>query len=393
MQINKPVIALALVLLTMLAAPGCKDAQQNSNQQNSNQPALPTVTGKWVAQYRSPASKSLTGTALATFWYSSISVVSPEVVFVAGEVPDLKDLDRRFGVVIRTTDGGQNWKEILIKAPGMEISRLNSISFISPTTGWVVGLDSNEAPIVGKTTDAGETWAVSKLTVKQAPTSVFFADADNGWMGGATLESEGEEDNIGGPSDILVTTDGGNTWQAQRRVPMTVSDLFFLDKDTGWAAGHKGAIYHTTDGGRTWNQQRSELEYDARITDPLSDLNKKFIILGIHFVDRNNGFAAAASRDTDIGRILGTVNGGSAWTRKLIANGEKIKDVYFTSPTYGWALADYGKYVYSTSDGGRYWNAEPVDFEQDVPFHRLGGADASHVWAVGGGAIFVRVPQ
>jgi photosystem II stability/assembly factor-like uncharacterized protein len=191
----------------------------------------------------------------------------------------------------------------------------------------------------------------------------------------------------------MATTDGGTSWQPQRRVPMSVSDLFFLDKNTGWAAGHKGVIYHTTDGGRTWNQQRSELEYDARVTDRLSDQNKGFIIQGIHFVDASNGFAAAAAREVDMGRVLGTPNGGSSWTRKLIAQGEKIKDVYFVSPTTGWALADYGKYVYSTSDGGRYWNSEPVEFEQDVSFHRVGGADASHVWAVGGGAIFVRVPQ
>jgi photosystem II stability/assembly factor-like uncharacterized protein len=422
MRLDKEII-LALLLVLTLATLSCKNPQ-NSNQQNANQ--TPTKSpAKWIAQWRSPHSMDITGINLAVYAYSSISVVSADVVFVAGDMPNPKDSTRRIGVIINTTNGGQTWNETLIDQFRGKDTALNSIHFVNPRVGWIVGATSveEERPegVMLKTTDAGASWAVSKLPYKQVPTCVFFVDETTGWMGGVTVDtgeasvepaktqskkgspgknlppsttpasSDGEASD-GGPSDILTTTDGGRTWQSQRRISTSITDIFFADPNTGWASGYKGAIYNTTDGGRVWSQQRSELEFNEHYTDPKDDDSKDFIVSGVHFFDAKNGLAGAGASEEDLGRIIGTSNGGQTWSKKLIAQGEGIRDVFLLSPTEGWATPRLPKYIYHTIDGGRYWEGENIIFPQEVPFFKVAGADASHVWAVGGGAIFFRVP-
>jgi photosystem II stability/assembly factor-like uncharacterized protein len=387
MQIHMRVVPVVLLSFVVLCASSCKDSAQNNP--GTGQPAA-SKPGRWIAQYRSPASMNISGTNLATFSYSSLSVVNRDVVYVAGDVPHPKIVDQRVGVVVRTTDGGKNWTETLIEPAGMRIPTLNSVQFISPETGWAVGLDSTEVGVVLKTTDGGNNWAVSKLSFKQAPTSVFFIDAENGWMGGSTPLSE-EDDGDGGPSDLLATTDGGATWMSQRRLPVTITDLFFLDKMTGWAAGTRGAIYHTTDGGLTWDPQRSELESGEGPMDLTGDAAKNLAILGIHFSTPESGFAAAGGLEEDVGRVIGTTNGGLSWGRKLIIPDKGLRDVFFLNPNEGWALLFDGHYIFHTVNGGAQWLSEQVQFDQDVPFFRVAAADASHVWAAAGGAIFFRV--
>lgn len=387
MHIYGRVVTIVLLLLVVPSASSCKDQAQNSS--GANQTAS-TKPGRWIAQYRSPASMNIQGTNLATYSYSSLSVVSRDVVFVAGDIPHPSIREERIAVVIRTTDGGKNWTETTIEQPGMRIPTLNSIHFISPELGWAVGLDSAGYGVTLKTTDGGTSWAASKLNFNQAPTSVFFIDSENGWIGGST-PPPGEDDGDGGPSDLLATTDGGITWRSQRRLPVTITDIFFLDKTNGWAAGTSGAIYHTTDGGLTWDSQRSELESGEGPVDLTGDAAKGLAIFGIHFTTLQSGFAAAGGIEEDTGRILGTTNGGQAWSRKLIVGDKGVRDVFFLNPDVGWAIIFDGHYVYHTTDGGRNWLSEQVQFEQDVPFFRIAAADASHVWAAGGGAIFFRV--
>jgi photosystem II stability/assembly factor-like uncharacterized protein len=380
-------ISLLAALLAVVAFASCKDPNQNANKNSSAPP--PASKARWVAKFRSQHSTSRPGITLATFSYSSISVVSPTVIFAAGDMPDPDHFeDKRIGVVVRTTDGGQSWKETIIRPSDVGIPTLNSLHFVNPGTGWVVGVDSGGTGVVLKTTDGGETWAISKLRFDQVPVTVFFADEQTGWMGGST-PYPGQEDGQGGPSDILFTTDGGKTWDSQRRVPVSIEDIFFLDRNTGWAAGYKGVIYHTTDGGRTWDAQKSEIEPDRNLPDLPDFEGLRFTIHGIHFFDPQNGFAAAANEERNAGRALGTSNGGDAWARKWIVNDAGVADVVMISPGEAWAIVQKGRYVYRTVDAGRTWLAEPVEFEQEAPLHRL-GAFASSVWAAGGGAIFKR---
>ncbi len=384
----------ALILTVSLAVMSCQPTPSNSNQQNSNQAATPAKTAKWVAQYQSPASKVSEGLHLATYSYNDISVVSASVVFVASDMPDPGDAKARIGVVLRTTDGGQNWTEFRVQTSGMKVPVLNAIHFVNPNLGWVVGATQEgaaNAGVVLKTTDGGETWAASKLAFKQIPTSIFFADENNGWMGGATTPIDDIEDSS--PSDILATTDGGATWRSQRHVSVTINDVFFLDKMNGWAGGTKGAIYHTTDGGLTWSTQRSGMEPGGGTSTSSPVGRMDFSITALNFVDGQHGWATASDPEAEEGRVIGTENGGNSWAMLRILNGGGARGVFFVDPNNGWISTDQGQYLYHSSDGGHEWGSERIEFTQEVPIYKLGAADLLHVWAVGGGAIFYRVVE
>ncbi|MFY9610310.1 MAG: YCF48-related protein [Blastocatellia bacterium] len=383
-------VSLGLASIALLGSLSCSGTQQNNNEQSAK--GGEQKLARWVAQYRSPTSLKQQGVNLSFFYYSSISVVSPSVVFVAGDVPGPKGDEDRVNIILRTTDGGQSWAEKTVEQPGIVIPRLNCIYFVSPEVGWVVGVDLADNPLLLKTTDAGENWVVSRIGVNQIPMIVFFTDSETGWMGGATA-APGEDEGSGGPSVILGTTDGGRTWQPQLNTPASIYDICFVDKTHGWASGTRGAIYHTDDGGRTWNSQRSELEMGDGPINVSSEAAKQFGLVGIQFIDAEHGFAAASAEEEDTGRLLATSNGGTTWRRQWIVADSGVRDVCFINPNEGWAVTDRGQYVYHTIDGGRTWMSEPKVFEQDVTMVRLGAADAKHVWAVGGGAVFFRVSE
>lgn len=388
MEVSKRLVTSLMAILIPLAASSCKTQQSNSNLRGAASPT--SKPAKWVAQYRSPASLSYSGVNLSVFYYSGISVVSPSVVFVCGDTPNPKSHDDRVGVILRTTDGGQSWTDTPVELPGIQIPRLNAIHFISADVGWTVGADSGEDGIVLKTTDGGTSWSVARIGHKEIPTTVFFADADNGWIGGAT-PAPGEEEGMDGPSAILATTDGGRTWYPQYNLPLSLLRICFVDRVNGWASGLKGAVYHTTDGGRTWDKQRTEIDAGDGPVDLNGEGVKDYAIRGLQFIDKDHGFAAATATEGQAGRMLVTTNGGAAWRRQWMIANAGVRDVFFLSPNEGWALTDQGPYINHTIDGGRSWLSEPKVFEQDVAISRLGGADAGHIWAVGGGAIFFRV--
>lgn len=438
MQKIRSAALIALLALVSFVPQGCNGTSQNSNQPNSNTSLAQPKIGKWIPQFRSEYSKQIQGTNLALFSYSSLSVVSAYVVCAAGEMPDPKNTNFRVGVFVRTTDGGNTWKEHLLRVPGLEDPALNSLHFVNPNTGWIVGVDGKQNGIVLKTTDGGETWEMSKPGFKQVPTTVFFADENTGWMGGVTLMPENEQANArlntgnqkppteaapkkagsknqkpssppppsddeeededteereGGPSDILTTTDGGKTWISQRRIASSIVEIFFLNSNTGWAAGYNGVIYHTTNGGRTWSQQRSEIEPLETFSAIQDDRMLRFALYGVHFFDEQNGMMAATTLGGDQGRVLGTTTSGAAWARKWIVGDTGVRDVLMTSPIDAFAIVGNGTYVYRTVNGGASWLAEPIEFEQNMTFFRLGAAGPSKIWASAGGAIFFRVEQ
>jgi photosystem II stability/assembly factor-like uncharacterized protein len=372
--------SLILSLSLISALTSCKGLKKADRGSSLNKAA------RWVAQYRATLSLSnkYAGTNLVFFSYNSICVASSDTVFVAADMPNPKNERERIAVVVRTTDGGSSWTELPIEQAGIKVTTLNAVSFVSRTLGWAAGADSSGTAVVAKTSDGGNSWLVAKLNSHQTPTSIFFVDENTGWMGGVTQRPD-REDEEGGPSDILATTDGGRTWMAQYRVPVSITDIHFTDKKNGWAVGFQGAIYHTSDGGQSWNRQRSELE-PSGILKPAGE---EFTLRGIHFIDPQRGWAVARSELEDAGRVLATTNGGKTWSR-VFASNEKFQDVFFVSTDEGWIAAGT-RYIYHTTDGGHQWQAEPISFEQNMPIYRLGGADPSHIWAVGGGAIFHRV--
>lgn len=96
---------------------------------------------------------------------------------------------------------------------------LIDVFFVSPSTGWVVGLYGT----ILKTTNAGFTWSPQASNTTAPLTSVYFLDTSTGWV-------------VGSDGVVLKTTDGGNTWTPSNAgVPpyLYLHDVYFWDADHG----------------------------------------------------------------------------------------------------------------------------------------------------------------
>ena len=154
---------------------------------------------------------------------------------------------------------------------------------------------------------------------------------------------------VGYAGKILLTTDGGQSWQARDSgTNAALYSVAFPDDRHGWISGQDGVMLHSADGGETWQPQ------DSQLSDP---------IFGISFIDTHHGWAAA-----DRATYLKTTNGGASWESGYIqpslegvgANATLalvdpiFYDVQFLDENTGWIVGEFGK-IYHTTDGGQNW--------------------------------------
>jgi len=126
---------------------------------------------------------------------------------------------------------------------------------------------------------------------------------------------------VGEHGIILRSDDDGASWE-QARVPVsvTLTGVYFVTPDKGWAVGHSGVVLHTEDGGRTWVKQLDGRQAGGGVpgteagssrgdqAEPLpADLPDR-PLLDVYFADEDRGFAVGA-----YGFILATRDGGKNW--------------------------------------------------------------------------------
>ena len=151
---------------------------------------------------------------------------------------------------------------------------------------------------------------------------------------------------VGERGHILFSDDRGATWtQADVPTTVTLTGVFLLDRNLGWAVGHDAVVLHTADGGRTWTLQRSAPEEER----PLFD---------VYFSDAAHGFAIGA-----YGAFLATADGGATWTERRIS--EEDVHLHHIARAASGALfiaAESGTLLRS-DDGGASWRELPSPYE------------------------------
>jgi len=103
---------------------------------------------------------------------------------------------------------------------------------------------------VFKTTDGGTNWTRIWQNNYPAFETVDFVNENFGWI--VTTELL-----MGSETALFYTTNGGETWDLQAKLPGTKGSIFMLNQNTGWyVGGHSvsgdpqvGFIYKTTNGG------------------------------------------------------------------------------------------------------------------------------------------------
>lgn len=145
-------------------------------------------------------------------------------------------------LVMRTDDGGETWKRIVVPSK----AELFHLDFNGSSHGWIVG----DKGLILHTTNGGQSWETQRSGVVRALFNVDFRDDDFGFA-------------VGGGGTILRTEDGGRSWEKiTTQFPETFKRVDFADDKNGWIVGHKGAILRSSDRGRSWVKQQSSTTED-----------------------------------------------------------------------------------------------------------------------------------
>lgn len=131
-------------------------------------------------------------------------------------------------------------------------------------------------------------------------------------------------------------------------VDVTVTDLYFVTPDVGWAstgaAGEGGALFHTRDGGATW----SRVLGDPSSSEPAYQ--------DLHFIDENHGWTLQGSGVYKLS-LLRTRDGRTWEPHGTIEYAWGLGGYQFLSPSSGVVLDGNNNIsrILKTTDGGRTW--------------------------------------
>ena len=225
------------------------------------------------------------------------------------------------GAVIKTTDGGDTWTEVL---GGAGTDGIEAICFTSADTGFIAGWNDYFA----KTTDGGTTWTT--ITVGSGNwyfRDIEFWDTDNG-IAVASLSAGG--------SAVYVTNDGGDTWSTASGVSINIHDAAYASASTLYAVGGDEKIIKSTDSGSNWT-----VIYTG-------------VFQSIFFgVDFDGDFGVVGGED---GKIRHTTDGGASWSEyKTNYHNFHGVDVFDADSAF---VAGTDEDIYKSTDGGSNWVVE-----------------------------------
>jgi photosystem II stability/assembly factor-like uncharacterized protein len=247
---------------------------------------------------------------------------------------------------------------MLVSSPVEE--NLISVCFNNTQQGWIL---SSGGTLIS-TTNGGQSWQTSALG-NGTFTSVYFPDADNGYI-------TGYEDS----SFIMKTGDGGQSWQyAEHPKALRLNDVYFSDTEHGWAVGIRNGVnyvLYTADGGQEWASQSSILVQEAELNS-------------VSFRDNTSGSTCGAD-----GAFFVTNSGGvSGWAVDISipSLGVDLYDVYNWGMFTGCAVGSDGTALYTTN----WWSSYvETNTNTTATLHGVSGDPVTNkLWAAGEGGTII----
>ena len=288
----------------------------------------------------------------------AVSPSHPDIVYIGTGEKDIRGNISHGDGVYKSIDGGKSWSHI-----GLKDSQTVSRIVVHPTDpsivyaavlGHVYG--PNRERGVFKSTDGGQNWqqvlfeseragAVDIAFDAKSPETVYAATWE-AWRTPYSLNS-------GGPgSKLWKSNDGGKTWSDfSRKTGLPAGPLGKIGIAVSpanpkriWALveAREGGLFRTDDGGETWIKQSDNREYLQRawyymrvVADPV-DPESVYILNVVSYRSKNGGqsfsmFQAAHSDDHDLwidpsdtkrmiqsddGGATVTVDGGQKWSQQ-----------------------------------------------------------------------------
>ncbi len=206
-------------------------------------------------------------------------------------------------------------------------------------------------------------WLPTNAPVASSRTDdIWFIDPSTGWA----VNSNGQ---------ILMTTDGGNSWTEQFRANSTyLRCVGFANRLNGWVGTLTEArrMFHTKDGGLTWEQVAN-----LPAVAPAA-------ICGLSVVNESVIYASGTNFPNKAPRMIKSLDGGETWSGwEMREHATLLVDTYFTSPERGWVVGgkanvanptrnDVKPVVLFTQDGGRTWVNRVANLQDQLPFGEWG---------------------
>ena len=281
----------------------------------------------------------------------------------------------RKGSVLGTDDGGVTWTERLVVgaptgSPGP--SPLRGLVAVDDRHVWVVITTEPCDPAgcateLRATTDAGMTWSTSYRQSGAVVGTAAFADISRGWLSESFAVRNGQ--------DLLVTSDGGRSWQtslaADKLRPSeafvglsapTPRSVWALSFDTASCTGDGCARYAlraSHDGGVTWTAVHA-LDGDAawwRKEGCGGFLGRPVFVDSAHGMIPMGQGAGGLSPENPGGLLL-TDDGGDTFRCVRVSPEKTSIEIRFANAKVGWAIAftiDNTRSRFRTLDGGATW--------------------------------------
>ncbi len=285
--------------------------------------------------------------------------------------------------VLRTEDGGTTWNKIIVTSDKLDF---RDIDAIDERIAYVLAIGNGEASRIYKTMDAGATWTLQfKNTEAQAfYDAMSFWDAEHGIVIG---------DSLGGEFCILITDDGGGTWNRipAQSLPAALpnegafaasgTNIAVLGSSQAWigtGGAAKSRVLRTSDRGRTWKIADAPLKAGASAG-----------IFSIDFRDARHGVIVGGdySKEGEAADNLAVTNdGGITWSLRKGLSGYRSVVAYVPDSagngsknivSVGPSGADY-----SNDDGLSWQKVEGPGFDT-LSFVRRYGKSRGIGWAAG----------
>jgi hypothetical protein len=274
--------------------------------------------------------------ATATAQVRSMKLLTAEIGWAATN-------DRLFW----TANGGSEWRDITPNTASKGV--ISSVFFLDTSTGWALfvhGDKNDEAHFeLASTANSGKDWSVAHLIIPHlnqrqfpvsGPSRMDFVDNIHGWM---DLDVESNANFRAGI--LLVTIDGGKTWDWAPKSPGAAGRIYFIDTENGWLAGGPGdqKLYATHDGSKSW--QEVLLKAPAAIrpaTNPTFDrppvcADPKHCFLAVTYSGPEGSASALV--------LFSSEDGARTWTPSSMAGGLKTSSQGQIFPISNrWLFAD-----------------------------------------------------
>lgn len=257
------------------------------------------------------------------------------------------------GVIVKTTDGGENWQKIWPVSG--RIDGLEGIWFINDLVGFAGGWNNYFI----KTSDGGASWTpVSCGQNVWYYVDVVFWDENNGV---AAAAMEGQSDQA-----VFITSDGGNSWvPATSGTQVNIQAISYADENTLFAVGTSGHVYKSIDKGHNWNV--------------LTSLGPTLV--GVDFA--NSTFGIVGGEES----FYATNDGGETWITHPTGYEFFFGCKAFENGTAYWAGDDN---IYKTTDYGSTFEADYMGPVGDVTYYRVRSTANGNLFASGSGGTIMK---